>query len=258
MIQDATINSREVKKIKLDHWQLGCDCGHFRFISAKVRGTEYSICIPYCIHVSTGSGFRAGIEELEKVTGLHIINMKSAKELCRIYGASPYDLDELEPVIDSGFGCKEFIKRDVVKLLFKKNSIQRKKCEICLGRNCRNRDHHFMRQDRGPAKDTGYVYFLLHETTQFCKVGYSSEIHKRIRTLKVSTPGRMRLIGAVKGSYDLERNIHEELEQFRVPGHKEWFFFSDYVKKYVENLVKLWGEVDGIGTMKEQDANCLS
>jgi hypothetical protein len=73
-----------------------------------------------------------------------------------------------------------------------------------------------------------WTYLIQGELTGLVKVGKSHNIVKRLRSHQVSSPDKLRLIGAVAGDY--ERSLHQAFAEYLV--HGEWF------KPEVINLVK--------------------
>jgi hypothetical protein len=69
---------------------------------------------------------------------------------------------------------------------------------------------------------TGIVYFIRAEESKRVKIGFTStDPSARLATLQTGSPERLRLVAAVPGSMELERNLHEMLSASRI--HGEWF-----------------------------------
>lgn len=96
-----------------------------------------------------------------------------------------------------------------------------------------------------PSLDDGqlYIYVILNEPQGNIKVGRTSNIKQRLRSLSGSNGGGNRITRiAVSDStylYTLEGIIHQKFSQFRVP-NTEWFVGEDLcfddVVRYVDSL----------------------
>jgi hypothetical protein len=76
---------------------------------------------------------------------------------------------------------------------------------------------------------SGWVYFL--EDGQAIKVGYTSNLGRRINGLTGNASREIRLIGSVKGDRAVERAIHAELSAHHIKG--EWFADNPAVRAVV-------------------------
>jgi hypothetical protein len=65
------------------------------------------------------------------------------------------------------------------------------------------------------------VYFLQNERTLAIKVGFTTNVKGRVRTLRTASPDRLRLLGVVPGDQGVERQVHRNLAAHRLAG--EWF-----------------------------------
>lgn len=78
------------------------------------------------------------------------------------------------------------------------------------------------------------------------KIGYTSELPLRLRSLRNQSPVPVRLLGAVHGGRDVERAYHSQFASSRL--HGEWFERSDdildelakirWVSPLVENIAR--------------------
>lgn len=69
--------------------------------------------------------------------------------------------------------------------------------------------------------DKRVVYFLQRGEDGPIKIGVSLNLKRRISELQTTSSEPLRLLGTVRGGYDLESNLHYELDEHRV--HGEWF-----------------------------------
>jgi hypothetical protein len=86
-------------------------------------------------------------------------------------------------------------------------------------------------------KSTGCVYILRDPGNQALKVGYSSDMHGRFKSHTSSNP----FLKPVKVFYmaqpsRCERDCHANLERYRVPNTKEWFYDDPFVIRRVAEL----------------------
>lgn len=77
------------------------------------------------------------------------------------------------------------------------------------------------------------VYFIADDVGRL-KIGVAADPHERLRYLQVGCAGRLRLIGSLPGSFDLERHLHGLFADLRLTG--EWFIASRELLKEVERL----------------------
>lgn len=78
------------------------------------------------------------------------------------------------------------------------------------------RYHRKKRQSR-----TGLIYFIEADGLDAIKIGFTTDIGKRLADLKTALPVQLRLIGSVVGPASLEQSIHKSLKEHRITG--EWF-----------------------------------
>jgi Meiotically up-regulated gene 113 len=81
-----------------------------------------------------------------------------------------------------------------------------------------------------------WVYVILEETQRhFVKVGFTSNLKRRIRDLQTGNPDPLVLVAKVRSSPEayrsLERDLHEKLRNHRVRG--EWFDAYQEVRSIV-------------------------
>jgi len=69
------------------------------------------------------------------------------------------------------------------------------------------------------------VYFIRIGDWGPIKIGITYSIEKRLNELQVGSPWPLRLLGAVRGSRDNERYLHEKFSHMRM--EREWFQASD-------------------------------
>lgn len=77
------------------------------------------------------------------------------------------------------------------------------------------------------------VYFVQGETTKRIKIGYSSQIEKRIKGLQTSEP--IKLIHVIpNASTDAESSLHNKFSHMRT--HGEWFTSHPKLLAFIYSL----------------------
>lgn len=99
------------------------------------------------------------------------------------------------------------------------------------------------------------IYFIQH--TDFIKIGYTKEIHKRLNQLQVSCPVKLKVLGLIPGTFEDESKHHIMFEHLR--SHGEWFSADqeiiDFIAKQNTDLMWKHGfqeqEYNEMGILKE-------
>lgn len=73
------------------------------------------------------------------------------------------------------------------------------------------------------------IYLIVDPIRVTCKIGYSENPRKRLKSLKTSSPYPLILAGIKDGSIADEKLLHDKFSQYFIQG--EWFVFSDAIKK---------------------------
>jgi len=79
------------------------------------------------------------------------------------------------------------------------------------------------------------VYLVQMGDTQYYKIGYTSNIVKRLRTIQSGNPMKLSCINSIEcdsilEARQLEKKIHNELYPFKEVG--EWFFSSTIPERF--------------------------
>lgn len=82
-----------------------------------------------------------------------------------------------------------------------------------------------------------WVYFMHDRDSGKIKVGTSTNVDNRFRSLKANTSGDIVLLGTVAGSSEMERLLHGFLAPFHY--RREWFEAHPEVLQFVAGLVAL-------------------
>lgn len=96
--------------------------------------------------------------------------------------------------------------------------------------------NHIINEYRKENKNKGesVVYFIYANFVELVKIGFTSHIKRRIKTLNRMSPIDLVILKTIKGSLELERKIHDKFKMFRVKG--EWFEYNNIIKKFIERL----------------------
>jgi hypothetical protein len=68
---------------------------------------------------------------------------------------------------------------------------------------------------------SGFIYFILNPAARAVKIGYAADVRKRLSTIGVSSPDKIKLVASIPGTRDDERRIHTALRGNCKSG--EWF-----------------------------------
>jgi len=80
----------------------------------------------------------------------------------------------------------------------------------------------------------GYIYFVQGECGGPIKIGYSTDIEKRIKTLQTGYPDVLGILYLIPGDMADEEELHKELAYYRMRG--EWFKPDEEVLRKIEFL----------------------
>lgn len=78
------------------------------------------------------------------------------------------------------------------------------------------------------------VYFVQCTITGRVKIGKAKDPERRFRSLKIGSPTRLKLLGAVNGGRAKENRLHSDLHESRL--HGEWFAPTDEVRGKLDEL----------------------
>lgn len=227
----------DVVFLSTPHWFADCQCGNFARVVRVTHPIRADIRVTSCMDIYGRRPIRDALDVLSDYTGMSFVDRNEAGVIVSTYStASEYEiLKECEAVCHGGYNRTYYLRRDVLKTCI---SSKRPKCVACGIRSCRDPDHRIISDDLYvlDKMSSGDVYLLLHEATQYVKVGFSSQPAKRLRSHTSAIPGRLRVLGVFPGGRWLERAIHEDLSEWLVPGYREWFFYSPSVKEYLSRI----------------------
>jgi excisionase family DNA binding protein len=88
-----------------------------------------------------------------------------------------------------------------------------------------------------PLKDelpTGELVYFIEGAPGFVKIGYTTNLAKRIRALQCGCPAEIDLLAYVRGDGKLEREYHRRFAAWRGAG--EWFRLCPEIKAEIQRL----------------------
>lgn len=81
-----------------------------------------------------------------------------------------------------------------------------------------------------------YVYFVESSKDKFIKIGYTRQIHDRLKSLEKEY-GELNLIGLMHGDKKKESEVHSLFANQRMYG--EWFTYSDELLEYIREFATI-------------------
>ena len=76
------------------------------------------------------------------------------------------------------------------------------------------------------------IYFI--EFLDFIKIGFTTDLEGRFRTLCSAYPGPLIILHDMRGNFDLETDLHRKFKHLRTGG--EWFRKDPELLAYIEKL----------------------
>jgi hypothetical protein len=80
----------------------------------------------------------------------------------------------------------------------------------------------------------GFIYFIRSHRMGAIKIGFATDVEKRMRSLKTAIAGDIELLGTVAGNVDDERALHDRFSAYRISG--EWFEPADEIITHIGGL----------------------
>ena len=93
------------------------------------------------------------------------------------------------------------------------------------------KDDLFPKRDRAPV-ERGTIYFV--RCLDRVKIGWSSDLKGRLRSIQTTAPAEIKLIGKMRGSIKQERELHARFGHHRLSG--EWFNVAPEILAFVETI----------------------
>ncbi|UXZ57051.1 GIY-YIG nuclease family protein [Curtobacterium sp. Arg-1] len=92
-------------------------------------------------------------------------------------------------------------------------------------------------QARSQARSSSVVYFIQQGSSGPIKIGCSRNLTSRLNSLRTSSSEPLHVLGTVPGGFELERQMHQALDAFRLNG--EWFTPSLKVLRLIRKQLEL-------------------
>lgn len=80
----------------------------------------------------------------------------------------------------------------------------------------------------------GVVYFVCADGSDAIKIGFTTDLKRRIRNLECASGRRATLLHSMPGTYDDERSLHRRFKAARLDG--EWFEAVPELLLHIDNL----------------------
>jgi len=78
------------------------------------------------------------------------------------------------------------------------------------------------------------IYFVKH--TDYVKIGYTTDIFRRLNELQISCPVKLKVLALIEGSLNDESIHHQKFKHISSNG--EWFFHNSEIDEYISTLSK--------------------
>jgi hypothetical protein len=99
-----------------------------------------------------------------------------------------------------------------------------------------------------PRIKRGYVYFIATQSERAVKIGWSTNIAKRLDILQSANPEKLRLVGVVQAGKAKEAEYHKRFGGHRIRG--EWYRLPGPIRSFLKMLwdqkVARWEKQRGV------------
>ncbi len=82
--------------------------------------------------------------------------------------------------------------------------------------------------------ETGFIYFVRPRRAKVVKIGFASDIQKRLATLQTGHHSKLEIMASIPGTMQDEHRWHKRFVGDRVRG--EWFNLSDRLHATIDQL----------------------
>lgn len=87
-----------------------------------------------------------------------------------------------------------------------------------------------------PQREDGFVYFLEARESSRIKIGFATNLERRISALQTGSPERLIVLGTIPGTRADERNLHKRFSKYRLSG--EWFRNAQPLLRYILKVTR--------------------
>lgn len=90
----------------------------------------------------------------------------------------------------------------------------------------------------------GFIYFIS-QNNKMCKIGFTNNIHHRLKELSTSSPFPLILLGYFEGSMKDEKMLHKKFAEFNI--QREWYILNQEIIDYINKntFTNTFCEFDG-------------
>ena len=88
-----------------------------------------------------------------------------------------------------------------------------------------------MKRKKAESDQEGFVYFLQGTSSGWVKIGFTTDLKRRLRTQQGGSPEKLKYIGYMKGTKTDEKKLHKYFEHVRRRG--EWFDANFFLMSFV-------------------------
>jgi hypothetical protein len=92
----------------------------------------------------------------------------------------------------------------------------------------------YLSSEKRPEIEFGYVYFIQSERGGPIKIGYTTNLERRIMALQTAQPYPLKLLLVIHGGVEEENKLHKKFNSLRLCG--EWFSPDEKLLQYIEKL----------------------
>lgn len=90
-------------------------------------------------------------------------------------------------------------------------------------------------EDPWDEEINGRIYFLKAYCGRYVKIGYATDVAKRVTSLDLSHPEPLTLLGSVPGNMRIEKFFHRKFRDQRARG--EWFHLTEDLNQQIREYI---------------------
>jgi hypothetical protein len=128
-----------------------------------------------------------------------------------------YTIPQLEVI-------RKMVETSISEIINNNLDIEKENIKIRENRLSEFRDRVNTNQQKEKIHKPSWVYLAYDAHTGYWKIGYTTKVQQREKTLKLSN-AKISIIHYFKGNYGLEKSLHETYKEFKIQG--EWFSLND-------------------------------
>ena len=82
--------------------------------------------------------------------------------------------------------------------------------------------------------ESEYIYVVGNKKESVCKIGYSKDPFKRIKSIQTGCPFKLHIFLIIRGNRTIEKQLHRKYKSYKHTG--EWFKYEKDLKTSIENI----------------------